>query len=362
MGLTTTAGCPGHPGKTINLLGLTFGDLTRILEDRYGKGAYHASHLIRQVIGLGHLRFWEADAFERSPILAEQLKPVVRLKAGTIVRTVEDNGVMKFVTRLEDGLAVESVIIPMTRYNTLCVSCQVGCRMGCRFCETGRMGLKRNLSAAEITAQLYNARHILGKPVKNIVFMGMGEPFDNQEAVFRAIEILTDPKGFNLSLRHITVSTAGLTDGIQALADRNWPQIHLAVSVNAAIDATRSRLMPINRKIPLAALRQALVDYPLKKRNTILMEYILIRGVNDSAEDARALAEFIGDLPVRLNLIAVNPIQGSSFQSPGDDGMHLFRQLLTDLGVFVIHRWSKGRSVTAGCGQLGVQAADPGSE
>jgi len=225
--------------------------------------------------------------------------------------------------------------------------------MGCRFCRTGRMGLKRNLTPEEMVGQVYNARFFLKKEIKNIVFMGMGEPFDNFEAVVQAIAVMSQQRGFDIALRHITVSTAGLTDGIDRLARLEMKGLRLAISINAADDRTRSALMPINRRIPLAQLKRSLENFPLPPRGSFLFEYILIKGVNDSPEDARQLAEFIRPLKVRLNLIAYNPVNGLNYASVSDDEMVAFAECLTRQGVFVVKRWSKGRAVCAGCGQLG---------
>jgi 23S rRNA (adenine2503-C2)-methyltransferase len=345
----------------IDMLELTLEDLTRTLTGEYGKGAYHAEALYREVFKRGNPTPLDAPEFLRSPVLAGSLGPSLRVRPGTVTETVSEGCLLKFVTRLEDGLRIESVVIPMTRYATLCVSSQAGCRMGCVFCETGRLGLRRNLTAGEIAGQVYNARHVLKQPVKNVVFMGMGEPLDNLDAVVRAIRILSEQKGFDIALPRITVSTAGYVPGIRKLAALNWPKVRLAVSVNAPDDATRSRLMPINRRYGLTELKKALTEYPLASRGLFLAEYILIRGVNDSPGHALALAGFLSPLPVRLNLIAYNPVEGLDFESPSDEELHRFKSLLTDQGVFVINRWSKGRSVTAGCGQLGRgYAPEPG--
>jgi len=298
-----------------------------------------------------------APEFKGSPRLEEALKGRVTLDPGEVVKTFKEENLTKFITRLSDGLKMESVIIPMTRHNTLCVSSQVGCKMGCAFCETARLGFKRSLTAAEIVGQVYNARHTLGHDIKNIVFMGMGEPFDNFDAVMTAIQVINSQKGFDIALRHITISTAGLVPGIDRLAQMNLPNIRLAISVNSPDDGVRSRLMPVNNRWPLAELKKSLMAYPLPKRGVFLFEYILIKGVNDSLNDAERLGEFIHPLPVRLNLIPYNPIDAFNHETPCDEDMHNFADILTGKGVFVIKRWSKGRSVSAGCGQLGKHLA-----
>ena len=337
----------------INLLAYPLDRLVRTFEREFDKGDFHARALYREVFKRGNLNFLSAPEFVNSPKLARALEKRVVVSPGQVTDTFEEEGLTKFITRLDDGLKVESVIIPMTRYKTLCVSSQVGCKMGCAFCATAKIGFRRNLTVAEILGQVYNARHTLGEPVKNVVFMGMGEPLDNFDAVMGAVAVMKEQRGFDIAHRHITLSTAGLVPGINRLAEMNLPGIRLAVSVNGPDDRTRSALMPVNNRYPLADLKKSLAAYPLTARGTFLFEYILIKGVNDSMDHARALADFIRPLPVRLNLIPYNPIEGFDHDSPDDGEMQVFAQALTRAGIFVIKRWSKGRSVSAGCGQLG---------
>ncbi len=337
----------------MQLLSVTLAELTRIFKNEYGKGGYHAAALYRQVYKYGSLTPLDAEQFTRSPVLSRQLEHRISICPGRVVQTVKQDGLIKFVTQLHDGAKIESVVIPMTRHNTLCVSSQLGCRMGCRFCQTGKMGLVRNLNVNEIVGQLFNARFVLKENIKNIVFMGMGEPLDNFDNCMAAVRIFNEQKGFDVALRHITISTAGLPRGIERLAGLNLKGLRLAISINAAHDQVRTRLMPVNRAFPLAALKQALSTFPLPNKGCFLFEYILIKGLNDSPKDAIHLADYIKSLPVRLNLIPYNPVDGFNYTSPSDDEMNKFAQVLTDKGVFVVKRWSKGRSVSAGCGQLG---------
>lgn len=338
---------------TINILETPLDSLVLFFETEFGKGRFHAEALFREVFKRGNPDFLQAPEFLRSPKFSAALDGRIRLAPDKVINVFQEENLTKFITQLSDGLEIESVIIPMTRYHTLCVSSQVGCRMGCRFCETGRMGLRRSLTTAEIIGQLFNARHTLKKEIKNIVFMGMGEPLDNFDAVAGAIRIMKEQKGLDIACRHITLSTAGLVPGIQRLAGLNLPNLRLAVSINAADDLTRSKIMPVNQAYPLKTLKEALMQFPLPQRGTFLLEYILIRGLNDSPEHARNLADFIHPLPIRLNLIPFNPVSGFEAEPPCDQDMHSFAQQLTDDGIFVIKRWSKGRSVSAGCGQLG---------
>ncbi len=339
----------------MNILALSLDQLTHLLEANHGKGRFHARALYREIFKNANPDLFSAPEFAASPNLARDLRKNICLEPGRITKVFQDKDLTKFITRLSDGLDIESVIVPMNRYNTLCVSSQVGCRMGCAFCETGGMGLKRNLTVCEITGQLYNARHILKKQIKNIVFMGMGEPFDNFESVMAAVQIMNEQKGFDIALRHMTISTAGVVPGIRKLAAMNLPGIRLAVSINAPDNPTRSKLMPVNNAWPLEKLKQTLAAFPLPRKGTFLLEYILIKGMNDSDAHADQLANFIHPLPVRLNLIPCNPVPGLAHESPSDEEMNRFSQKLVEKNIFVIRRWSKGRSVSAGCGQLGQQ-------
>jgi 23S rRNA (adenine2503-C2)-methyltransferase len=337
----------------LELLNHTLDDLVNLFKHEFGKGEYHAAALYRELFQKGNAGFLTALEFENSPKLAAQIKKRMTITPGTVEQTFKEGDLTKFITRLDDGAKIESVIIPMTNHSTLCVSSQVGCKRGCRFCQTARMGFKRDLDVNEIVGQLYNARFHLKKKIKNVVFMGMGEPFDNFSNVIQAVTIISEQRGMNIACRHITISTCGLSDGIKKLGRLNMPGIRLAISINAPDDEKRNQLMPVGRVVNLSDLKSALHSYPLPGRGCFLFEYILIKGFNDAINDAITLADYIKPLPVRLNLIPYNPVAGFKYESPSDDEMHRFAKVLTDHGVFVIKRWSKGRSVSAGCGQLG---------
>lgn len=337
----------------MKILELTLDQLSTRLDKDHGKGRFHATALFREIFKYGNREFYDAKEFIASPVFAGELRKRLTCSPGEIIETFKENNLTKFITRLSDGQKIESVIIPMANHQTLCVSSQAGCKMGCRFCETGRMGFKRNLEVSEITGQLFNARFILDKNIKNIVFMGMGEPLDNFDNVIQAIRVMNEQKGFNIALRHITLSTAGLTNGIEKLGRLGMNGLRLAVSINSPDNKIRSWLMPVNKKSPLQRLKKSLEMFPLPRRGCFLFEYILIKGLNDSQNDAVRLAEYIRPLSVRLNLIPYNPVNGFNFESPRDDDMYRFSDVLTERGVFVVKRWSKGRSVSAGCGQLG---------
>ncbi len=338
----------------IYILSATLQDLTSQIKKYYGKGAYHANAIYRHVFRKGNTDFSCNPAFTKSGSFAESIEKDIILDIPEIILSEKDkDGSLKFVSRFSDGVCVESVIIPMTTYQTLCVSTQAGCRMGCRFCETGKMGLIRNLSASEIVGQVYSARFILNSDIKNIVFMGMGEPLDNFDNLVKAIEVLNEQNGLDFAHSRMTVSTAGLPEGIKKLGEKGWRRLNLAISLNAPDNEIRSRLMPVNRHASMEKLKAALMEYPLRPGGNFLVEYILIPGVNDLPEYAAQIAAFIGKIPVRLNLIPCNPSSSGEFKKPDDLQMHKFSELLVKQGIFVRKRWSKGSTLSAGCGQLG---------
>jgi 23S rRNA (adenine2503-C2)-methyltransferase len=337
----------------VDILGMTVDDLAAEMAARYGKGRYHAAALCREIHRNGNPDWRRADAFRASPRLTRRLLQDLDLNPGQVLRMQTEGDLVKLAVGLRDGETVESVIIPMAGRTTLCISSQAGCRMGCRFCETGRMGLRRNLTAGEIVGQVYLARSVLGYPVGNVVFMGMGEPLDNFGPVRQAVRVLSGDHGFNLARRRITLSTAGLVDGIRRLADPDGPSPRLAVSLNAPNDRIRSRIMPVNRVHPMADLRRALLAYPLDPKGAIFVEYVLMEGVNDRAEHADELAGFLSPLRVKVNLIPCNPRSDGPFRPPAPGAAEGFRERLTRHKIFVRGRAIKGRNVMAACGQLG---------
>jgi len=244
---------------------------------------------------------------------------------------------------------------------TQCISTQVGCAMGCVFCASGVAGLKRHLGAHEIVAQVILGRRALepSEELRNIVLMGMGEPLHNYESTARALRLLTHPMGMNLSPRRITVSTSGLVPEIARLGHEFAGQIGLAVSLHAADDATRTALMPVNKKYPLAELMAGLRAYPLPKRRRIFIEYTLVAGKNDDLEEARKVSRLLRGLPVKINLIPMNPIDGSTLGTPPMERVYAFQQLLIDAGYTCFVRKRRGDDVAAACGQLALLGAKP---
>jgi 23S rRNA (adenine2503-C2)-methyltransferase len=302
------------------------------------------------------------DTFTQMTDLSKSDRSMLQRMAGfekpeMVERVTSSDGTEKFLFRLADGHRVEGVMIPDQNRRTLCVSTQVGCGMNCRFCCTGRSGLVRNLRVSEIVGQVLvvQATRLDERPLSHIVLMGMGEPLANYEATVQAVRVLLDPWGFDFSGRKITLSTCGLVPGIERLAKEGLG-INLAVSLNAADDATRSRLMPINEKYPLGELMQTLRRFPLPVRRRLTVEYVLIRGVNDSQKDAAALARLLRGIRCKINLIPFNPVPGSRpgspYEAPSRDRIEAFQNLLLGEKYTALLRESRGADIAAACGQL----------
>jgi 23S rRNA (adenine2503-C2)-methyltransferase len=268
--------------------------------------------------------------------------------------TPSQDGSRKLVFRLEDGARVSAVVMPDDGRITLCLSTQVGCGYACAFCLTGTMGLSRNLTAAEIVGQLLAANALLddGERVTHIVFMGMGEPLANYAALVQSLRVLLDAKlGLGYSPRRITVSTVGLVSGIEKLG-REDLKVNLAISLHAASDDIRSRLMPVNRAWGLDALMTAVRAYPLAPRQHVFFEYVMLDAVNDSPEEAQRLVRLLRGIRAKVNLIPFNDWDGSSFRRPPLARILAFQSILLDAGVTTTVRWSKGEDIGAACGQL----------
>ncbi len=276
------------------------------------------------------------------------------------VTEISDDGSIKFGFKLEDGQIIESVTIPEPDRNTLCLSSQVGCAMECRFCQTGTIGFKRNLSPAEMVNQVCGVRDYLSDPVRNLqgatqsitnlVFMGMGEPLNNMDNLLTALSILTDQKGLDMASRRITVSTCGIVPQMHKLG--KLTSVNLAVSLHAVDNETRDKLMPINRRYPIEQLLQACRDYPIQKRKRIMIEYIMLDGINDSDEEARRLATLLRPVPCKINLLAYNECAGSSYRPSPKNRILAFQEILRNAHYSVFIRSSRGSDIAAACGQL----------
>lgn len=256
----------------------------------------------------------------------------------------------KFLFALQDGESIESVLIPDENRLTLCISSQVGCAMNCRFCMTGRLGLKRNLSAHEIVDQIISvSRLIRPRVITNIVLMGMGEPLNNFKNVVEALWRMKNL--MNISPKRITLSTSGIVPRIIELP-KVAPPVNLAISLNATTDAVRDYLMPINKTYPLSQLLDACKKYPLQRGRRITFEYVMIKGINDSMDDAKRLVKLLKGIPSKINLIPFNPVEGIDFERPDEDTVIKFQNILLQNNMTAIIRKSKGIDIGAACGQL----------
>ena len=322
------------------------------------KGRGRRSFRTDQILSWIYLR--QTDDFDAMTNLGKALR--ADLQASFVNRRlqVEDervskDGALKRLFRLHDGLHIETVLIPEKDHYTLCISSQVGCAQGCRFCMTARGGFVRNLSAGEIISQVRDFQKWVnekdGMPLTNIVLMGMGEPLANYKNVLQALHVITDGNhGLKFSTRRVTLSTAGLVPKMVELGRDS--QVNLAVSLNAADDETRSRLMPINRKYPLDQLIAACRRYPLPPRRKITFEYILMQGINDRLDDARRLVKQLHGVKAKINLIPFNEHPGSDFKRPSAEQITRFQEFVADHHYTVIVRHSKGQDIGAACGQL----------
>jgi len=276
------------------------------------------------------------------------------------------DGTINFLWRLKDGRLIESVLLPQRDSDkfTACISSQVGCQLGCKFCATGLQGWERDLTAGEIVDQVWQSAAYLKrtvrtaedsrnneKGIRNLVFMGMGEPLLNYQAVRQAVEILGSKEGFNIGSRRITISTAGIIPGIKKMS-RDMPQVELALSLHAANDRLRSRLVPLNKKYNLQQLHQALGEYLAVTGRRITVEYALIQEVNDSEKQARELVDWLEGLTAFVNLIPLNPVEGQKFEGSTEGRIEKFKKILFQAGYPVQIRQSRGQEIKAACGQL----------
>lgn len=313
-----------------------------------GKERFRAGQLLRWIYSRGVTSF--AEMTDISKEMRDDLATrafVSDWQAEVVEESVD--GTRKYLFRLDDGQTIETVRIPMEEgRSTLCVSTQVGCAMGCAFCLTGSFGLVRNLRPSEIVNQVCAA--LKDGPIQNIVMMGMGEPLHNLDNVVKSLQILYSTDAFAFGSRKITLSTSGLVPEMLELGRRI--RVNLAVSLNATTDAVRDELMPINRRYPLKELMAACRAFPLPPRGRITFEYILIRGVNDSLEDAKRLVKLLHGVKAKVNLIPFNEHEGSVYQSPEKSAIEAFQVYLLNRDITTIRRSSKGQDISAACGQL----------
>ncbi|MBW1893409.1 MAG: 23S rRNA (adenine(2503)-C(2))-methyltransferase RlmN [Deltaproteobacteria bacterium] len=348
-----------HDNLKTDIKDLTKQELALWLND-HDIRSFHAEQIFKWI----YIR--QADSFHVMTDLGKIARDLLSLNFSINrldIKGIEnsEDGSRKYLIQLNDGRYIESVLIPEKDHYTLCISTQVGCAQGCLFCMTARAGFIRNLSSGEITAQIRDIKKNMADSslLKNIVFMGMGEPLANFNNVIRAIEVITDgDSGFKFSTRRVTVSTAGLVPKLFDLG-RNT-SVNLAISLNATDDKKRSMLMPVNRKYPIKKLIEACELYPLPNRRKITFEYILIKGINDSEDDAERLAKLLRPVKAKINLIPFNEHKESDFKRPSDALVRNFQKILSDNGYTTIVRQSKGRDISAACGQLGAGLNRPG--
>ncbi|WP_457642850.1 23S rRNA (adenine(2503)-C(2))-methyltransferase RlmN [Persephonella sp.] len=338
------------------LKGFNYGELERWVRQQ-GWKKFRAKQLSKWIYSK------KVGSYEEMTDLSKDIRNFLKentklnvLKLVTYEKSKED-GSIKFLWRLEDGHTIETVFIPEKGHNTLCVSTQVGCAVGCTFCFTTKDGLIRNLTTAEIIDQYIQTQRLVGldRRISNVVFMGMGEPLANYDNVKKAVQIMTDDRMLGLSNRKVTISSSGIIHQIKKMyEDSSFPQVRLAVSLNASDQKTRTQLMPISETNTLEDLMETLNSLPVKTGYRIMLEYVLIKDVNDRPEDAHRLARLIGKNKKRykVNLIPFNPYPGSPYERPDEERVNRFHQILWQYNIGAFVRWSKGKDISAACGQL----------
>ena len=346
----------------VDILNLSFEELGCFVED-IGESPFRTKQIWEW---LWHRR---AKTFAEMTVLSQKCREILEQRAQInwpeVVETkTSKDGTVKFLLSLKDKELVETVLIPSVSRDgqerfTQCLSCQVGCAMGCSFCSTGSMGFTRNMSMGEILGQVLVAKDYLkdslDRPrLKNLVFMGMGEPLLNLREVMRSLKSLHHPRGLAFSARRITVSTCGIKNGLEELGASGLA--FLAVSLHAPTQAIREQIMPKAAHWPLPDLIKTLKSYPLNTRERLTFEYLLLGGINDTPEHARELAKLMSHIKAKLNLIAYNPAEGSLYKAPKYEDILAFEKVLWAKGITATLRKSKGQDIEAACGQLAVKA------
>ncbi len=333
-----------------NLKDYTLEELEVLVKDELGEPRFRA----KQIFTWLYRGVTSIDAMtDLSKPLREKLK--AEYHTGTLsivekyVSSIDET--RRYLLQLDDGNHIESVLMKYHHGYTICISSQVGCAMGCAFCASTRGGKVRNLTAGEIVGQVMTVQQDLGERISNIVMMGIGEPMDNYDEVLRFLRIVNHPSGLNIGHRHISLSTCGLVPGIKRLADEDL-QITLSVSLHAANDATRSKIMPVNRRYPINELLDACRYYIEKTNRRISFEFTLIQGVNDTPEEARALLKLLSGMLCHVNLIPVNPVKETGFRQGSRKSIETFQQILEKGGIAATVRREMGADIRAACGQL----------
>jgi len=340
--------CLSELNKT-NLMELDQRSMERFFVE-LGSKAFHGRNVFKWIHKQGVIDFNQmTDISKRLRVQLESLAEI-RLPELVFEQPARD-GTRKWVLQLDDGQRIETVYIPDGERSTICVSSQVGCALNCSFCSTARQGFNRNLSVAEIIGQVWVASRELGHPPTNIVLMGMGEPLANFDAVVTAMDIMQDDSAYMLSKYRVTISTSGIVPALRQL--REVSDVSLAVSLHAPTNELRDQLVPINQKYPLEELIPACRDF-IKgdKRRKITWEYVMLDGINDSIQHAKALIRLLEGTPSKLNLIPFNPFPGTSYKTSPPERVEVFRQRLMKAGIISITRKTRGEDIDAACGQL----------
>lgn len=337
--------------EKVDLKNLSPSELNEFLKS-FGKERYRSIQILRWLYQKG------AQSFDEMTNLSKRFRR--ELSQASLISTLcplrveqASDGTRKFLFQLEDGNRIESVLIPDKTRLTLCLSTQVGCAFGCRFCLTGKIGLKRDLSVPEIVNQILAVRRTLPqkRAITNIVLMGMGEPLANYDHSLKAIALMAHPDAFKFSSRRVTLSTVGPLPQLERLSKEKI-SFRLAISLNATEEETRSYLMPVNRLYPLRKVLALCKRFPLTPRTRITFEYVLVEGMNDSSQDAKRLLRILKGIPSKVNLIPLNEAPEIPFKKPSEESVKRFQEILMEGGITAIVRTSKGGEISAACGQL----------
>lgn len=342
--------------EKIDLKNLRPSELVEFLGS-FGKERYRSIQILRWLYQKGVESFDEMTNLSKR--FRQELSQIGFISTlSTLNMEQARDGTKKFLFQLKDGNRIESVLIPDKTRLTLCLSTQVGCALGCRFCLTGKIGWKRDLMVSEILNQILAVRKMLPEKtsITNIVLMGMGEPLANYKNTLKAIELMAHPDAFKFSSRKITLSTVGLLPELEQLAEEKI-SFRLAISLNASEEETRSDLMPVNRHYPLNKILALCKKIPLRPRTRITFEYVMVEGINDSSQDAKRLLKILRGIPSKVNLIPLNEAPEIPFKKPSEEKIKRFQEILLEGGLTAIVRTSKGREISAACGQL--QAKEP---
>jgi 23S rRNA (adenine2503-C2)-methyltransferase len=341
--------------EKIDLKNLSPGELQEFLGS-FGKERYRSTQILRWLYQKGVHSFDEMTNLSKT--FRQELSQVGFISTLLLLNLEQSrDGTKKFLFQLEDGNRIESVLIPDKTRLTLCLSTQVGCAFGCRFCLTGKIGWKRDLTVSEILNQIIVVRRMLPEKVSitNIVLMGMGEPLANYDNTLKAINLMHHPDAFKFSSRRITLSTVGLLPGLERL-EKEKISFRLAVSLNASDEESRSQLMPVNRRYPLKKILALCKKFPLQPRTRITFEYVMVEGINDSPLDAKKLLRLLRGIPSKINLIPLNEAPGIPLKRPTEEKIKEFQEILIEGGFTAIVRTSKGGEISAACGQLQAKA------